>query len=75
MERGRLRAIGFIVSAKRNGGILGIRISLVAQEHVQIREPAGRQEQRIVGRAVIDRRRARDAQAQSALQHRFVGLD
>ena len=74
-DRSRGRAINMVVRAKGDGRVRRIGESFVAQEHVKIPQPSGGQEQRVVGRSVIDTGRSVDAQALPPAQNGFVRFD
>ena len=63
------------VRREGNGGVGRIRVSLVADDHIEVGEVAGGEEQGIVGRPVIDRRGAFDAEHFAAAQNRFVDFN
>ena len=75
-ERGGDVAIGAaVIRAEGNGRVGRIRKGLVAVDHIEIREIPGGQQEGVVGRPVVDRRRAFDRQHFAAAQDRFVNLD
>ena len=75
-ERGGDVAIGAAVVRTVGYGRVGrIRKGLVAVDHIEIRKIARSEQQGIVGRPVVNRRRAFDRQHFAAAQDRFVNLD
>ena len=75
-ERGRDVAIGAaVVRPVGNGRVGRIRKGLVAVDHIKVRQVARRQQEGVVRRPVVDRRRAFNRQHFAAAQNRLVNLD
>ena len=66
-------AVGVMRRANADGRIRGVGPSLVAQDHVEIVQVAGGEQQRVVGRAVVDA--AYDAEVFTAVEDGFINLD
>ena len=75
MQRRGLRPIHPMVRPKRNRRIHRIRIRLVPDQHVQIRQPPRREQERVIRRRIIHRRGTFDAQAHAPAQHGLVDFD
>ena len=61
--------------AKADRRVLGVREGFIAQQHVEVGELAGDEQQRVVRRIEVDGRRALDAELLAAFEHRLVGLN
>ena len=74
-ERGGNSAIGFVGGAKSNGWIGRVSPSLVANHHIEIVDVTGSQQQRVVGRAVVDGRIRIDAESLAAVEHGLIDFN
>ena len=71
----RQRAVTGGVGAEPNGRIGGVGKRFVAEQHVEVGDATGRQQQRIIGRGVVDRRHGLDTEPSGPAQDGFVGLN
>ena len=69
----RHAALGFVTRSGSNGWIVRIGHSLVTQQRVQVVEVAGHEQERVVGRAVVDP--GVDAQLAASPEHGLVDFD
>ena len=58
----RERAVDVAAGAEADHRVLGVGVGLVAEQGVEVGDPRRDEEQRLVGRRVVDRRRAVDRQ-------------
>ena len=69
------RAVLTVLGAVGDRRIGGIGVGLVAQHHVQVGHAAGNQQQRVVGRRIVHRGQALDAELDAAPEYCLVDLD
>ena len=74
-RRGHIPVDGPAVDPVGNGRIRRVGIGLVPMDHIQIGKVTGRQQERIVGRAIVDRRRPVDRQHLAPPQNGLVDFN
>src|SRR5437016_4414407 len=63
----------FITGAVGDGRVLGIRVSFISQNHVEVMDPTRSQQESIVG--WIEAITRADTQADAALENRLINFD